>query len=183
MTSFAGAIATNSCSLFPVRLLIKNLFLSKTIIMFVLVLFIVVLIGAANWLCIGLFQFDIIAGLFGNQSTFISRFFYSLIGLCGILLLLIALFKRFVLDMRGNKCKRCPNCPPKPDKQKPDNSPSPKGWQAEPDGVAAEGANAEEAEVAEQLTPEPKPEPVPPKPKRQYKKRTAKPPQADTVPE
>ena len=59
--------------------------------MFNLITFIIMCVGGLNWLCIGLFQFDVIAGIFGSQAQFISRFLYVIIGLCGIYSL-IALF-------------------------------------------------------------------------------------------
>lgn len=43
-----------------------------------------VIIGALNWLLIGLFKFDLVATLFGTMSVF-SRIVYSLVGLSGIL--------------------------------------------------------------------------------------------------
>ena len=42
-----------------------------------------VIIGALNWLLIGLFEFDLVATLFGEMSLF-SRVIYSLVGVCGI---------------------------------------------------------------------------------------------------
>ena len=47
----------------------------------------VVIIGAVNWLLIGIFRLDLIAWLFGNMS-WLSR----IVGLCG--LYLISLFGR-----------------------------------------------------------------------------------------
>ena len=41
-------------------------------------------IGAVNWGSIGLFQFDLVAGLFGGQGSVISRIIYTLVGLAGI---------------------------------------------------------------------------------------------------
>jgi uncharacterized membrane protein YuzA (DUF378 family) len=41
---------------------------------------ILVIIGALNWGLIGLFQFDLVASLFGGQSSAISRLVYSLVG-------------------------------------------------------------------------------------------------------
>lgn len=52
--------------------------------MFNLVAFFIVIFGGLNWFCIGLFQFDIIAGIFGSQAHFVSRFFYCIIGICAI---------------------------------------------------------------------------------------------------
>lgn len=44
---------------------------------------ILVIIGAVNWGLIGFFQFDLIATLFGQMSTF-SRIIYALVGLAGL---------------------------------------------------------------------------------------------------
>ncbi len=52
--------------------------------MFCLISFLIVCFGGINWLCIGLFQFDLIAGIFGSQATFVSRFFYMIIGLASV---------------------------------------------------------------------------------------------------
>ena len=43
-----------------------------------------VIIGALNWLLIGLFSFDLVATLFGTMSVF-SRIIYSLVGIAGII--------------------------------------------------------------------------------------------------
>ena len=43
-----------------------------------------VIIGAINWLLIGLFSFDLVATLFGTMSVF-SRIVYSLVGIAGII--------------------------------------------------------------------------------------------------
>lgn len=43
-----------------------------------------VIIGALNWGAIGLFQFDIVATIFGGQGAIISRIIYALVGLAGI---------------------------------------------------------------------------------------------------
>ncbi|MDD4834804.1 MAG: DUF378 domain-containing protein [Lutispora sp.] len=45
---------------------------------------ILVIIGALNWLLVGLFQFDLVAALFGGQSAVISRIIYTLVGLAGL---------------------------------------------------------------------------------------------------
>ena len=42
-----------------------------------------VIIGALNWLLIGLFKFDLVATLCGQISVF-SRIVYTLVGLSGI---------------------------------------------------------------------------------------------------
>ena len=52
---------------------------------------VIVIIGAVNWLLVGIFQFDLVAFLFGNLS-WLSRIIYTIVGLCG--LYLISLFGR-----------------------------------------------------------------------------------------
>ena len=42
-----------------------------------------VIIGAVNWLLVGIFRFDLVAFLFGNL-TWLSRIIYTLVGLCGL---------------------------------------------------------------------------------------------------
>lgn len=42
-----------------------------------------VIIGAINWLLIGIFGFDLVASLFGTM-TLISRIIYSLVGISGL---------------------------------------------------------------------------------------------------
>ena len=43
-----------------------------------------VIIGALNWGSIGLFQFDIVAWIFGGQGAILSRIGYTLVALAGI---------------------------------------------------------------------------------------------------
>ena len=45
---------------------------------------ILIVIGALNWGLIGIFQFDIVAALFGGMSGVVSRIVYTLVGLAGI---------------------------------------------------------------------------------------------------
>lgn len=45
---------------------------------------ILVIIGALNWGLIGLFQFDLVASLFGGQTSVLSRIIYSLVGIAGL---------------------------------------------------------------------------------------------------
>ncbi len=51
-----------------------------------------VIIGALNWGCIGLFGFDFVGYLFGGQMAAVSRIVFALVGLAG-LWRLIALFR------------------------------------------------------------------------------------------
>lgn len=45
-----------------------------------------VIVGALNWLLVGVFSFDLVAFLFGNLS-FLSRAVYILVGLSGLYLI------------------------------------------------------------------------------------------------
>lgn len=45
---------------------------------------ILVIIGALNWGLISLFQFDLVANIFGGQDALLSRIVYGLVGLAGI---------------------------------------------------------------------------------------------------
>lgn len=42
------------------------------------------IIGALNWGLIGLFRFDLVAYLFGGQTSSVSRVIYTLVGLAGV---------------------------------------------------------------------------------------------------
>ncbi|HEY4552200.1 MAG TPA: DUF378 domain-containing protein [Bacillaceae bacterium] len=44
-------------------------------------------IGAINWGLIGLFQFDLVAAIFGGQESGMSRLIYTLVGLSGLIAL------------------------------------------------------------------------------------------------
>lgn len=45
---------------------------------------VLVIIGALNWLLVGLFQFDLVASIFGGETAIFSRIIYSLVGLAGL---------------------------------------------------------------------------------------------------
>lgn len=45
---------------------------------------ILVIVGALNWGLIGLFEFDLVASLFGGSTSVLSRIVYSLVGLAGL---------------------------------------------------------------------------------------------------
>ena len=42
------------------------------------------IVGALNWGTIGIFQFDMVAFLFGGQDNIIARIIYSLVALGGV---------------------------------------------------------------------------------------------------
>lgn len=45
---------------------------------------ILVIIGALNWGLISIFQFDLVASIFGGQNAFLSRVIYGLVALAGV---------------------------------------------------------------------------------------------------
>ncbi len=45
--------------------------------------FILVIVGALNWGLVGIFDFDLVAGIFGEASA-ISRVVYSLVGISAV---------------------------------------------------------------------------------------------------
>lgn len=52
-----------------------------------LIALILLIVGGVNWLLVGLFEFDLVAGFFGGEvgekSTF-SRIIYVIVGLCAL---------------------------------------------------------------------------------------------------
>ena len=42
------------------------------------------IVGCLNWGLIGLFQFDLVAWLFGGVDSLLSRIIYTLVGLAGV---------------------------------------------------------------------------------------------------
>ncbi|MBQ8537692.1 MAG: DUF378 domain-containing protein [Clostridia bacterium] len=59
-----------------------------------------VIIGALNWALVGVFQFDLVAYIFGGQNAAMSRIIYSLVGAAGLwcISLLFRDKERSVLD-------------------------------------------------------------------------------------
>ena len=45
---------------------------------------IISIIGSLNWGLIGIFQFDLVAWLFGGQDALLSRIVYTVVGLAGL---------------------------------------------------------------------------------------------------
>ena len=45
---------------------------------------VLVIIGAINWGLVGLFQFDLVAAIFGGQDAALSRVIYVLVGIAGL---------------------------------------------------------------------------------------------------
>jgi len=53
------------------------------------IVLILVIIGALNWGLIGLFEFNLVSAIFG-EMTAISRVVYTLVGLSGLYLIILA---------------------------------------------------------------------------------------------
>ena len=47
------------------------------------VLLVITIVGAVNWGLIGLFDFDLVAFIFGNMSLF-TRVIYTVVAVCGL---------------------------------------------------------------------------------------------------
>ena len=45
---------------------------------------IITIIGAINWLLVGLFKFDLVAYFCGGQTAVISRVIYTVVGIAGL---------------------------------------------------------------------------------------------------
>ena len=45
---------------------------------------ILAIVGGLNWGCVGLFRFDLVAYLFGGQTSTVSRVIYTLVGLSAV---------------------------------------------------------------------------------------------------
>lgn len=44
----------------------------------------VVIVGALNWLLVGLFKFDLVAAIFGGPTTLLARVVYVIVGISGV---------------------------------------------------------------------------------------------------
>lgn len=65
--------------------------------------FLITIIGSLNWLCIGFFQFDFVAGLFGTQSSIFSRLIYIIIGFASVFLTYAVIRYKGRLTIKKNK--------------------------------------------------------------------------------
>jgi uncharacterized protein len=62
-----------------------------------LITLLLVIIGGLNWGLVGLFQFDLVAAIFGGQDAGLARIVYILVGASAVWQL-IPLFKAFGSD-------------------------------------------------------------------------------------
>ena len=65
--------------------------------------FVLMIIGGINLLLMGLFNFNLIAVMFGGAGSVVSRICFSLFGLGALTLLTVVLVKAFGKDTRENK--------------------------------------------------------------------------------
>jgi uncharacterized membrane protein YuzA (DUF378 family) len=45
---------------------------------------VLLVVGGLNWGLVGLFQFDLVAAIFGGQASVLSRIVYTLVGVCAV---------------------------------------------------------------------------------------------------
>lgn len=62
---------------------------------------ILTVIGALNWGSIGLFQFDLVAWLFGGQDAILSRIVYTVVALAGVWCISLLFRERESEDLVG----------------------------------------------------------------------------------
>lgn len=55
---------------------------------------IILAIGGLNWLSVGVFQFDVVASVFGGAGAIISRIIYILVGVSTLFLIYSAIAER-----------------------------------------------------------------------------------------
>ena len=63
---------------------------------------ILTIIGALNWGSIGLFQFDLVAWLFGGQEAILSRIVYTVVALAGVWCISLLFREREAEDTIGD---------------------------------------------------------------------------------
>ncbi len=62
------------------------------------------IIGGLNWGLVGLFQFDLVAAIFGGQAALISRIVYTLVGVAALFeVFAFGRLKRAEVDTTTNK--------------------------------------------------------------------------------
>ena len=59
------------------------------------------IIGGINWGSIGLFKFDLVARIFGGQTSTLARVIYTLVGLAAIWCISLLFRQREVNEDRG----------------------------------------------------------------------------------
>ena len=60
---------------------------------------IILAIGGINWLSVGIFQFDIVATIFGGTGAIVSRIIYILVGVATLYLIYSAIASRGKINL------------------------------------------------------------------------------------
>lgn len=63
---------------------------------------VITIIGAINWLLVGLFKFDLVAALFGGQTSILSRLVYIVVGLAGLWCISLLFKEKVPKHQHGN---------------------------------------------------------------------------------
>lgn len=64
-----------------VHILVRRVLVVRALNIITLVL---VIVGGLNWGLVGLFQFDLVAAIFGGQNSALARIVYSLVGVSAV---------------------------------------------------------------------------------------------------
>jgi uncharacterized membrane protein YuzA (DUF378 family) len=56
------------------------------------------IVGSLNWGLVGIFQFDLVAWLFGGSDSVVSRIIYTVIGLAGLWCISLLFRRRTFVD-------------------------------------------------------------------------------------
>ena len=59
---------------------------------------ILAIVGCLNWGLVGIFGFDLVAGLFGGSGSLFSRLIYTVVGLSGLWCISFLFRKKAVID-------------------------------------------------------------------------------------
>lgn len=60
------------------------------------------IIGSLNWGLVGIFRFDLVAWLFGGQTSLVSRIIYTVVGLAGLWCISLLFRKRALAADNGD---------------------------------------------------------------------------------
>ena len=64
---------------------------------------ILTIVGGINWGLVGIFQFDLVAWIFGGQSAIISRIIYTVIALAAVWCISLLFSTRVDEDVKNNE--------------------------------------------------------------------------------
>jgi len=70
---------------------------------------VLLVIGGLNWLAVGLFQYDVVAAIFGGSGMIIARIVYTLVGVAAVYQ--IVEFRAIQRRWAGRKTPQTPQTP------------------------------------------------------------------------